>query len=98
MKLLEQIRKSMRISHNALDDMLKTDIEAGALDLLRAGVQPYSVNAKGKKIIKEDALIHKAIELYAKAQEDYEGKGERYNVSYEKLRDSLALCGDYNEG
>ena len=97
MKLLDQIKKSMRISHNALDDMLKTDIAAGALDLSRASVQPYQSKSNNGQSIKNDALIRKAIELYAKAQEDYEGKGERYQNSYEKLRDSLALCGDYNE-
>ena len=94
MKLLDQIKKSMRISHNALDETLQSDIDAGALDLLRVGVQPYQ---SGKKTIKNDALIRKAIELYVKAQEDYEGKGECLMKSYEKLRDSLSLCGDYNE-
>lgn len=97
MELLEQIKQSMRISHNALDEMLQTDIEAGALDLLRVGVLPYLEDPDGGKTLKDDALIYKALELYAKAQEDYEGKGERYQLSYEKLRDSLSLCGDYNE-
>lgn len=96
MKMLDQIKKSMRISHNALDDILKEDIKAGALDLLRSGVLPYRKESNTKQI-KNDALIRKAIELYAKAQEDFEGKGERYQISYEKLRDSLSLCGDYNE-
>lgn len=96
MKMLDQIKKSMRISHNALDDILKEDIQAGALDLLRSGVPPFRKEGNTKQI-KDDALIRKAIELYAKAQEDYEGKGERYQISYEKLRDSLSLCGDYNE-
>ncbi len=97
MELLKQIKKSMRISHSALDDTLKADIEAGTLDLLRVGVQPCVIDSKGARTVKEDALIYKAIELYTKAQEDYEGKGERYQNSYEKLRDSLSLCGDYNE-
>lgn len=97
MELLEQIKKSMRISHSALDDTLQADMDAGALDLLRVGVQPYLTDPAGNRTVKEDALIHKAIELYAKAQEDYEGKGERYQSAYEKLRDSLSLCGDYNE-
>lgn len=93
MKLLDQIKKSMRIRHNALDETLQSDINAGALDLLRVGVQPY----QSGKAIKNNALIRKAIELYAKAEENYEGEGERYKKSYEKLRDSLSLCGDYNE-
>lgn len=97
MELLKQIKKSMRISHSALDDTLQADMDAGALDLLRVGVQPYLTDSTGNRTVKEDALIYKAIELYAKAQEDYEGKGERYQNAYENLRDSLSLCGDYNE-
>ena len=93
--LLQQIKDSMRIKHSALDSAIQDDIEAATLDLIRVGVQPYS-NVENKTL-KEDALLRKACELYSKAEEDYQGKGEKYNQSYEKLRDSLALCGDYNE-
>ena len=51
------------------------------------------VTVKGKE---DDALIIKACELYVKWQEDFDGKSENYQKAYEKLRDSLSLCGDYN--
>lgn len=93
--LLQQIKDSMRIKHSALDPAIEGDIEAATLDLVRVGVQPYL--SKENKTLKEDALLWKAIELYSKGEEDYQGKGDKYSLSYEKLRDSLALCGDYNE-
>ena len=102
-ELFEQIKDSMRIKHDALNDVIQNDIDAGTLDLIRSGVQPYRkkngeyVLAGNKKVLRNDALIGKALELYSKAQEDYQGKGEKYQKAYESLRDSLALCGDYNE-
>ncbi|MDD3369403.1 MAG: hypothetical protein PHP50_11065 [Lachnospiraceae bacterium] len=104
MDLLSQIKKSMRIKHTELDDDITADIEAGTLDLIRVGIQPYQkendeyvTDENGKKVMKDDALICKAIELYCKAQADYQGKQEQYTAAYEKLRDSLSLCGDYIE-
>lgn len=94
-KLVEQIKKSMRIRNDAINDVIKSDIEAAVLDLIRVGVQPYM--AGENKQLKEDNLIHKAIELYSKGEQDFQGKGEKYTASYEKLRDSLSLCGEYNE-
>ena len=87
----------MRISHNALDDTISDDIKAGELDLSLAGVQPFTIGQNGNKSLKKDALIFKAIELYCKWQEDFQGKGEQYEKSYKSLKDSMALCGDYNE-
>lgn len=92
MELLEQIKMSQRISHNALDGVLLSDIEAGAGELLRAGVYPYTVDGN----FSENPLIRKAIELYAKGMEDFEEKGSVYMASFEKLRDAMALSGEYN--
>lgn len=94
-KQVKRIKDSMRIKHNALDFDIENNIVTAVADLTRVGVNPFS-NAK-KKSIKEDALILKAIELYCKAQADYMGKGIQFESSYEKLRDALSLCGDYNE-
>ena len=94
-KLVKAIKDSMRIRHSALDSDIKSDITAATADLIRVGVQPYA-NAKKKKL-KDDHLIKKAIELYCKAQADYLGKGPQFESSYEKLRDALSLCGDYDE-
>lgn len=91
MEILEQIKKSQRITHNALDDILRTDIDAGAGELLRVGVNPYVSDGS----ISDNPLIRKAIELYAKGMEDFEEKGSTYMASFKELRDSMALSGDY---
>lgn len=82
----------MRIKHKATDSDIKRNIEASAADLIRVGIRVH----EGEKL-KEDPLIEKAIELYCKAQADFEGKGTQYEASYEKLRDAMSLCGDYTE-
>ena len=91
MEILEQIKKSQRITHDALDDILMTDIEAGACELQRAGVNPFDDDGN----ISNGALVRKAIELYAKGMEDFEEKGSAYMASFEKLRDAMALSGTY---
>lgn len=96
MDFLNQIKTAMRIKHSALDEAIEADIKAGMYDLARVGIQPYQ-DQESKKI-KEDPLIKKAIELYCKGQEDFQGKGEKYERAYEKLRDALSLCGDYKQG
>lgn len=102
--MLEQIKKSLRITHDLLDENLTSDIYAAALDLKRVGVMPYEaengnvvINIDGNPEIKDDALIRKAIELFVKGFEDFEGKGETYSKAYERLRDGLSLSGDYSE-
>lgn len=94
-ELLKAVKDSMRIKHNALDDDISDDIETAIADMVRVGINPYS-NTK-KRTLKPDRLVNKAIELYCKGQADYKGKGQQYEASYEKVRDAMSLCGDYNE-
>lgn len=87
--LLEKIRKSLRISHNKLDEDIQDLIEAAKLDLKLGGVM---------KIDETDPLIIRAIALYAKSASGYfENMSERYEESYTMLKISLALAGDYND-
>lgn len=81
----KRIRDSLRISHNAMDDEIRRNIHTCLMDLKRIGVDKS----------KDDALIHKACELYCKWQFDYEGKGESYQKHYEQLRDSMGLTEEY---
>lgn len=85
---VEDIRKSMRISHNASDGEISRDMDAARLDMNRAGIDEK----------KDNALIDKAIELYCKAQFDYLGKGEQFQKAYDKLIDSIALSEEYRCG
>ena len=89
--MLTKIKLSMRISHNAIDDDIDSNIDACMLDLQRVGVHK---NIAVKK--SADALICKAAELYCKWQFDYNGKAEKFEKAYINLRDALSLCDDYN--
>ena len=83
--MLDKIKKSLRISHNKLDDDIESNIQACLLDLTIAGV-----NAKI-----EDELITQAVKLYCKWQYDFFGNADRFEKAYYNLKMSLALSGDY---
>ncbi len=88
--LLTKIKNCMRIRHDALDDTITDDIKAGALELQRAGVSVYEENR-----IRDDELIYTAIRYFVMAAEDYNGKAQQYQLSFERLRDALSLSGEY---
>lgn len=83
--MLNEIKLAMRITHNMLDDDIQRNINACLLDLERVGVDKTNTTE----------LVTKACELYCKWQDDYLGKGDQFQKNYEKLRDSMSLCGDY---
>lgn len=84
--MLNKIKKSMRISHDALNETILEDIEICKMDLSVAGVYCND----------DDKLLQKACELYIKWQNNYLGKGEQFEKAYRSLKDAMALCGDYN--
>lgn len=88
--MLDKIKLSMRIFHNALDSDIKSNIGACMLDLRRVGVhETVAIDSS------EDALINKAAELYCKWQYDYNGNGDKYEKAYNNLRDAISLCDTY---
>lgn len=82
---VDTIRKTMRISHNVLDNEIKQNILACMADLDRSGIDKET----------ESPLIYKACELYCKWQQDYHGKADQYKRNYEELRDAMSLAGEY---
>ena len=90
--MLEQIKMSMRIFHNVMDGDITKDIAASMKDMQRVGIAKDIATDSS-----EDPLIEKAAELYCKWQNDFEGKGDKYEKAYKNLRDSLSLCDDYIE-
>ena len=44
---------------------------------------------------RNDALYYQAMVLYCKANFGYDENTERFQTAFEKLRDSMALSGDY---
>ena len=73
--MLEEIKLSMRISHDKLDADIQRNIDACFLDLERVGVDSSL----------DSALLIRACELFCKWQYDYCGKGERYQKNYESI-------------
>lgn len=84
---VEELRKSMRITHTQLDVEIERNINTALRDLHRVGINNTS----------DDVLIDKACELYVKAQFDYQGKGDQFQKNYEALRDTLSLSGTFRE-
>lgn len=86
--MLDAVKLSLRIRNNALDLELIDLIESAKMDLSIAGVL---------KVNEDDGLIKRAIILYCKANFGLDNKdSDKYQRSYEILRDRLSLCGDYN--
>ena len=89
MTTLEEVKTALRLTSNAFDESeLLPLIESCKLDLSISGV---------KIISEDDALIRQAIKLYCKANFGNNEDSVKFQAAYDKLKDSLALCGDYNE-
>lgn len=87
--MLDSIRKVLRISSSAFDDEIEDLIDEAVRDLETSGIVKISL---------DDALISKAIKTYCKANFGIDNKdSEKYQESYESIKNKLALCGDYIE-
>lgn len=88
--MLEKVKLSLRIKHFKLDDEINDLIEACKVDLSISGV---------RKIDETDPIIQRAIIIYCKANFGLDNTdSEKYQKSYDLLKQSLTLCGDYNVG
>jgi len=86
--LLNDVKTALRVKNTSFDfTEIIPIIEACKVDLRLAGVN----------IIEEtDPLIQRAVVLYAKANFGSNPDSEKYQKSYEMIKCSLALAGDYN--
>lgn len=85
--MLEAVKQALRIKSGTFDAELTSIIEAAKLDLSISGVA----------VIKDtDPLIRRAIIIYCQANFGNSAEADRYQKSYEMLKNHLALCGDYN--
>lgn len=87
MAILDDIKKSLHITNAANDEDISGAIAACKIDLGVAGVAVVSDT---------DALTAQAIKLYCREYFNYQGEGERWGKAYTALKNSMALCGDYN--
>lgn len=86
--MLEKVKNSLRVSGNAFDVEIADLIEAAKLDLKISGVA---------KISDTDSLIQRAIIVYCKANFGFDNsEAERFQKSYDMLKQHLSLVGDYN--
>lgn len=86
--MLEKIKKSIRITHDRLDEEIQRNIDTCLLDMKRVGINTSD---------SESNMIIKACELFCKWQFDFMGKAERYKICYEQFRDSMSLSKEYQE-
>ncbi len=92
--LLAKIKNNMRIRHTALDTAITDDMNAGALELERAGVSAYKTVNNSKEFV-DNELVLTAIRYFVQSAENYNDKGQQYQQSFNKLRDAMALSGEY---
>ena len=86
--MLESIKLALRINSSAFDTEINDLIESAKLDMKISGIV---------KVNEIDPLIQQAIKIYCKANFGLDNKdSDKYQRSYEILRDRLSLCGDYN--
>jgi len=88
--LLDDIKSSLRVSHNALDNDISDLIEEARHDLMLSGVSSKKANED------TDPLIKRAIKTYCKAEFTSDAReAERFKTSYNMLKNHLTLAGDY---
>jgi hypothetical protein len=85
---LKKVRTALRLSSGIFDaDELKPIIGACILDLQNSGITMTD---------ESDELILRAITLYAKAHFGFDENADKFQRSYDMLKCSLSLAGDYN--
>ncbi|MFC3883756.1 head-tail connector protein [Bacillus songklensis] len=88
--MLADVKTALRISHDALDTDISDLIDEARQDLILAGLSSAKANDD------EDALIKRAIKTYAKAHFIADNvTAERFQKSYDMLKQHLTLAGDY---
>lgn len=91
--LIDDVKTTLRISHDKLDDDISQHISACLDDMKRLGIAvPDDIEE-----VANNALLFSAVKIYCMAQYDFLNKGEQYKKGYESLRDTLSLSSNYRE-
>jgi uncharacterized phage protein (predicted DNA packaging) len=89
MALLDDVKKTLRVSNVAHDTEITDLIESAKADLKISGIDV-------SLIVDTDPLIKRAIQLYCKAHFGYDNPdAEKFMNSYWSLKTHLMLSGDY---
>lgn len=95
MALFDDVKTALRVTINdeGINQEIEDLIEAARSDLIRAGVSPEKVKANDEQL---DPLIKRAVTVYCKANFGYDNPdAERFQQSYDMIRQELSLSGDY---
>lgn len=82
---VDWLKDMLREKSSVADTEVRDLVESCVLELKIAGVQ-------GKLT---DPLYRQAVKLYAKANFGYDSDSEKFFKAFQKLRDSMALSGEY---
>lgn len=81
---IAELRRRLRLKNSNLDSEISGYIKAAFLDMKRSGADVTETDIA-------NALVFTCVEFYCKWLMNFEAEGEKYEVAYEKLRDSLSL-------
>jgi uncharacterized phage protein (predicted DNA packaging) len=87
MALLDDVKKALRITNTAYDTEIQDIIDSAKIDLDIAGI--YST-------LETDPLIKRAITTYVKAEFGYGENAERFQKSYEMMKERIAMAEEYS--
>lgn len=89
--MLETVKQVLRVTNPAFDGEINDLIESARMELIQAGV---SIKSAAND---EDPLIRRSIILYAKAHYGLDNpNAERFQESFQSLKNHLSQAGDYN--
>ena len=91
--MIIQVKKSLRMTGDVLNDDIQKNISAALLDMRRVGINTDKVNPSDPNSY--DALTLSCVEFYCKWIYNFLQRGPEWQAAYIRLRDSMALCGDY---
>ncbi len=86
------IKQALKITINAFDAEIKSNIDTALLELSRVGVDVTDITNASTDTNK---LILKACELYCKWQFNFMSKGEQFEKNFNALRDALSVTSQY---
>lgn len=93
--IFDKVKTALRVSTSnaAIQEEISDLIAAAKADLLSVGVISADLEPDITEIA--DALIRRAIILYAKAHFGYSEDSEKFQAAYEDLKCKLSMTGDY---
>lgn len=90
MAIRDDVKLALRVSNSSFDGEIDDIIAACKIDLVEAGAENTD---------EADALVKRAIILYAKANFGMANPDmEKYQKAYDRLKITMALSGEYKTG